>query len=62
VTSPSAAPLAKPPSPRGNQPDKAAFSPRLPQKRVQTVLNRLAPKDDKALNAELASALEKVYL
>lgn len=32
------------------------------QKRVQTVLNRLAPKGDLALNAELASALEKIGL
>lgn len=32
------------------------------QKRVHTVLNRLAPKDDKALHAELALALEKVGL
>ena len=32
------------------------------QKRVQTVLNRFAPKDDKAVNAELASALEKIGL
>ena len=32
------------------------------QKRVQTALNRLAPKDDTALNAELAGALEKLGL
>ena len=32
------------------------------QKRVQTVLSRLTPKDGKALNAELAAALEKVGL
>jgi hypothetical protein len=32
------------------------------QSRVQTVLNRLAPKDDKAMNAELAAALEKAGL
>lgn len=30
------------------------------QKRVHTVLNRMAPKDDGALHAELASALEKI--
>lgn len=32
------------------------------QTRVQTALNRLSPKDDKAMNAELAAALEKVGL
>ena len=32
------------------------------QKRVQTVLNRLAPKDGAAMDAELASALEKAGL
>lgn len=32
------------------------------QKRVQTVLGRLAPKDDTAFDAELASALEKIGL
>lgn len=32
------------------------------QKRVQTVLNRLAPQDDTAANAELASALDKLGL
>jgi hypothetical protein len=32
------------------------------QSRVQTALNRLAPKDDEAMNAELAAALEKVGL
>jgi hypothetical protein len=32
------------------------------QKRVQTVLNRLAPKDDEALDAELAGALAKLGL
>jgi hypothetical protein len=30
------------------------------QKRVQTVLNRLAPKGSPAIDAELASALDKV--
>lgn len=32
------------------------------QKRVQTVLGRLAPKDNAAMNVELASALEKLGL
>lgn len=32
------------------------------QKRVQTVLNRLTPKADATIDAELASALEKVGL
>jgi len=32
------------------------------QKRVQTVLNRLAPKDDAQIDTELASALEKIGL
>lgn len=32
------------------------------QRRVQTVLNRLSPKDDRAITAELASALEKLGL
>jgi hypothetical protein len=32
------------------------------QSRVQTALNRLAPKDDKAVHAELAAALEKAGL
>lgn len=32
------------------------------QKRVQTVLNRLAPKAGATIDAELASALEKVGL
>jgi hypothetical protein len=32
------------------------------QKRVQTVLNRFAPQDDTAANAELASALDKIGL
>lgn len=32
------------------------------QKRVQTALNRLLPKDDSAMNDELASALAKVGL
>ncbi|MES2494806.1 MAG: hypothetical protein V4618_01710 [Pseudomonadota bacterium] len=32
------------------------------QKRVQTVLNRLMPKNDKAMNSELASALDKLGL
>nr|WP_299598840.1 hypothetical protein [Sphingomonas bacterium] len=32
------------------------------QTRVQTALNRLTPKDDAAMSAELASALEKVGL
>ena len=32
------------------------------QKRVQTVLNRLTPKDEAAISAELSSALDKVGL
>ena len=32
------------------------------QSRVQTVLNRLTPKEGAAMNEELASALEKVGL
>lgn len=32
------------------------------QTRLQTVLNRLTPKDGKAMSSELASALEKVGL
>ena len=32
------------------------------QTRVQTVLNRLTPKDDAAANAELAAALDKIGL
>ena len=32
------------------------------QKRVQTVLNRLTPKDDSSIDAELASAVEKAGL
>ena len=32
------------------------------QKRVQTVLKRLAPKNDNGMDAELAAALEKVGL
>ena len=32
------------------------------QKRVQTVLNRLAPKDEAAMTTELASALAKIGL
>jgi len=32
------------------------------QKRVQTVLNRLAPKEEAGVIAELASALERVGL
>ena len=32
------------------------------QKRVQTVLNRLAPKDDDTIDAELAAALAKLGL
>jgi hypothetical protein len=32
------------------------------QKRVQTVLNRLTPKDDAAMTAELAAALDKAGL
>lgn len=32
------------------------------QTRVQTVLNRLAPDDETAANAELASALDKLAL
>ncbi len=36
---------------------------RIAQSRVQTVLNRLMPKDDtSAINAELAAALDKVGL
>lgn len=34
----------------------------IAQKRVQTVLNRLAPKDGPAMDAELASALDKIGL
>lgn len=30
------------------------------QKRLQTALNRLSPKDDAAMSGELASALEKI--
>jgi hypothetical protein len=32
------------------------------QKRVRTVLNRFSPKDDPAIDAELASALEEIGL
>jgi hypothetical protein len=32
------------------------------QRRVQTVLNRLAPKDDTSIDMELASALDKAGL
>ena len=32
------------------------------QKRVQTALNRLTPKNDSAINPELAAALEKAGL
>jgi hypothetical protein len=32
------------------------------QKRVQTVLNRLTPKDDAAIHVELASALDELGL
>ena len=32
------------------------------QKRIQTVLNRLSPKDDAAIDTELASALAKLGL
>ncbi len=32
------------------------------QKRVQTVLNRLTPKDGSSIDAELASAIEKAGL
>jgi len=32
------------------------------QKRVQTILNRMTPKDDVAMHAELASALDKIGL
>jgi hypothetical protein len=32
------------------------------QKRVQTALSRLTPKDDERMNAELAAALEKLGL
>jgi hypothetical protein len=34
----------------------------IAQKRVQTVLNRMTPKDGSAVHAELASALDKVGL
>lgn len=32
------------------------------QKRVQTLLNRLSPRDDTAISEELASALDKIGL
>lgn len=32
------------------------------QKRLQTVLNRLSPRDDAAISVELASALDKIGL
>ena len=32
------------------------------QKRVQTVLNRLSPKDDAEIEGELAAALDKIGL
>jgi hypothetical protein len=32
------------------------------QKRIQTVLNRLMPKEEAAMNSELASALDKIGL
>jgi hypothetical protein len=32
------------------------------QKRVQTVLNRLSPKDDPAVDAEMAAALDRIGL
>lgn len=32
------------------------------QKRLQTVLNRLTPRDEAAMNAELASALDELGL
>lgn len=32
---------------------------RVAQKRIQTVLNRLTPKDAAGMNAELAAAIEK---
>jgi len=35
---------------------------RTAQKRLQTALNRLTPKDGSSLTAELASALDKVGL
>jgi hypothetical protein len=35
---------------------------RVAQTRVRTVLNRLTPKEDTAMSAELASALERVGL
>lgn len=35
---------------------------RVAQKRVRTVLGRLTPRDDAALNVELASALDEVGL
>lgn len=35
---------------------------RVAQTRVRTVLNRLTPKDDGAIDAELAAALDKVGL
>jgi hypothetical protein len=35
---------------------------RVAQKRVQTILNRMTPKDETAAAAELASALDKLGL
>ena len=35
---------------------------KVAQKRLQTALNRLAPKDSAAMDGELASALDKVGL
>lgn len=32
------------------------------QKRVQTVLNRLSPKDDPGVDAEMAAALDRIGL
>ena len=32
------------------------------QKRLQTVLNRMSPKDDAAMSEELAAALDKIGL
>jgi hypothetical protein len=35
---------------------------RVAQKRLQTILNRLTPKDAPGMNAELAAALDKIGL
>ncbi len=34
----------------------------IAQKRVQTVLNRLTPKDDPGVDAEMAAALDRIGL